>query len=235
MAQKLYVVVGALSFAWSMYHGVVVCSAVYLIAIYCYNEIGMSRHWFLKSFLGSIGYVCYCWGTTVIFGTHFEFFLNPLLIHFHADHGNALSNISITAIATSGLLHTTTVRFFHRPPLLSSDGRIIQGHAQDFRDRPGDAAIGRKTLPLLLPPRLARWSLAALLATWTFLLIRLWAPPHAVSLLLALLALTAATKFIRDHTVEADRDSYWYYNVRSSRFLRVAASSYSLSYYCRCG
>jgi 4-hydroxybenzoate polyprenyltransferase len=74
MAQKLYVVVGALSFAWSMYHGVVVCSAVYLIAIYCYNEIGMSRHWFLKSFLGSIGYVCYCWGTTVIFGTHFEFF-----------------------------------------------------------------------------------------------------------------------------------------------------------------
>jgi hypothetical protein len=161
------------------------------------------------------------------------------LIHFHADHGNALSNISITAIATSGLLHTTTVRlatfFFHRPRLLLSDGRIIQGHAQDFRDRPGDAAIGRKTLPLLLPPRLARWSLAALLATWTFLLIRLWAPPHAVSLLLALLALTAATKFIRDHSVEADRDSYWYYNVRSSRILCVAASSYSFLYYCRCG
>ncbi|KAJ7930107.1 hypothetical protein B0H13DRAFT_1859238 [Mycena leptocephala] len=163
MAQKLYVVVGALSFA-----------AVYLIAIYCYNEIGMSRHWFLKSFLGPSA-------TFAIAGHH--------------DHGKALSNISITAIATSGLLHTTT------------------GHAQDFRDRPGDAAIGRKTLPLLLPPRLARWSLAALLATWTFLLIRLWAPPHAVSLLLALLALTAATKFIRDHSVEADRDSYWYYNM----------------------
>ncbi|KAJ6538484.1 UbiA prenyltransferase family-domain-containing protein [Mycena vulgaris] len=177
-AQTLYLGFGALSFACSVYHGVVSCSILYLVAIYCYNEGGMSRNWFLKSFLGSIGYVCYCWGTTVIF-----------------DHGNALSNISITAIATSGLLHTTT------------------GHAQDFRDRPGDAAIGRKTLPLLLPPRLARWSLALLMAVWTVALICLWAPPPPVSLLLVLLCLTSAAKFIRDHSVEADRDSYWFYNM----------------------
>ncbi|KAJ6466680.1 UbiA prenyltransferase family [Mycena vitilis] len=179
-AQRLYLVVGALSFAWSLYHGysVTLCSAVYMVAICCYNEGGMSRHWFLKSFLGSIGYVCYCWGTTVIF-----------------DHGKPLSNISLTAIALSGLLHTTT------------------GHAQDFRDRPGDAAIGRKTLPLLLPPRLARWSLAFLMVVWSAVLIRLWAPPHAVAIILALLCLTSAAKFIRDHSVEADRNSYWCYNM----------------------
>ncbi|KAF7352481.1 Integral membrane protein [Mycena venus] len=177
-AQKLYLVFGALSFAWSMYHNLLICSGIYMVAIYCYNEGGMSRHWFLKSFLASIGYVCYCWGTTVIF-----------------DNGNALSDISITAIVISGLLHTTT------------------GYAQDFRDHLGDAAIGRKTLPLLLPPRLARWSLAFLMAAWTALLIRIWTPLPADSLVLILLCLTSGAKFIRDHSVEADRDSYWYYNM----------------------
>ncbi|KAF7361506.1 Integral membrane protein [Mycena sanguinolenta] len=158
-AQRLYLFVAGLSLVWSVFHGVLLCSAVY-------------------SFLGSIGYVCYCWGTTIIF-----------------DHGKPLSNISLAAVVISGLLHTTT------------------GHAQDFRDRHGDAAIGRKTLPLLLPPRIARWSLAFLMATWTAFLIRLWAPPHAASILLSLLCLTSSVKFIRDHSVEADRDSYWYYNM----------------------
>ncbi|KAJ6515517.1 UbiA prenyltransferase family [Mycena sanguinolenta] len=177
-AQRLYVFVATLSLVWSVFHGVLLCSVVYMLAIFLYNELGMARHWFFKSFLGSIGYVCYCWGTTMIF-----------------DHGKPLSDISLAAIVTSGLLHTTT------------------GHAQDFRDRPGDAAIGRKTLPLLLPPRIARWSLAFLMATWTALLIHLWAPPHAVSLFITLLCLTSSTKFIRNHSVEADRDSYWYYNM----------------------
>ncbi|KAJ7774095.1 UbiA prenyltransferase family [Mycena olivaceomarginata] len=194
-AQKLYVFVGALSLIWSMYHGVLLCSAVYMVAIYCYNEGEMSRNWFLKSFLGAIGYVCYCWGTTIIF-----------------DHGNPLSNISITAIVMSGLIHTTT------------------GYAQDFRDRFGDAAIGRKTLPLLLPPRIARWSLALLLTIWTAFLIGLWTPPHAVSVLLCLLCLTSGAKFIRNHSVDADRDSYWYYNMWLIMahllpvFARIAAS-----------
>ena len=35
--------------------------------------------------------------------------------------------------------------------------------------------------------------------------------------------------------LEADRDSYWYYNVRSSRFICVAAPSCSFLIYCRCG
>ncbi|KAJ7640639.1 UbiA prenyltransferase family-domain-containing protein [Mycena rosella] len=115
-AQILYLCVGVLSFLYSVYHGVVLCTAIYMVAIYCYNERGMARNWFLKSFLGSLGYVCYCWGTTIIF-----------------DHGNDLSRTSVIAIAISGLVHTTT------------------GHAQDFRDRFGDAAIGRKTLAILLP------------------------------------------------------------------------------------
>ena len=54
------------------------------------------------------------------------------------------------------------------------------------------------------------------MSTWTALLIRVWAPPPPVSLAFVLLGVTAATKFIRDHSVEADRNSYWWYNVRSS-------------------
>ncbi|KAJ7793604.1 hypothetical protein B0H14DRAFT_3497900 [Mycena olivaceomarginata] len=131
-AAKLYLFVGAFSLAWSVYHG------------------GMSRNWFLKSFLGATR-------------------------------------------------RTSATRF-------------------------GDAAIGRKTLPLLLPPRIARWSLALLMATWTALLIRLWNPPHAASVLLGLLCLTSGTKFIRNHSVEADRDSYWYYKPHLLPvFTRVAA------------
>ncbi|KAJ7693962.1 UbiA prenyltransferase family-domain-containing protein [Mycena rosella] len=145
-AKILYLCVGALSFLYSVYHRVVLCSAIYMVAIYCYNERGMAGNWFLKSFLGSFGYMCYCWGTTIIF-----------------DHGNDLSRTSVIAVAISGLVHTTT------------------GHAQDFRDRFGDAAIGRKTLAILLPPRFARWSLMGF--------------------------------FILDHSVEADRKSYWWYNM----------------------
>ncbi|KAJ7923879.1 hypothetical protein B0H13DRAFT_1602190, partial [Mycena leptocephala] len=134
-AQKLYIVVGLLALAWSMYHGVKLCSAIYFFAIFCYNEGGMSRHWFFKSFLGAIGYVY-------------------------------------------------------------------------FPDRPGDAAIA-----LLLPPRLARWTLAFLMAAWTVALICLWAPPRGVSVVLALLCIASVTNFIRDHSVATDRVSYWYYNM----------------------
>ncbi|KAJ7068599.1 UbiA prenyltransferase family [Mycena amicta] len=181
-AQRLYILVGVCAVAWSAYHGLVLCSAIYMLAIVCYNEFALSRHWFLKSFLGAIGYASYCWGTTSIF-----------------DHGNALSTTSIIAIACSFLLHITT------------------GHAQDFRDLAGDAAIGRLTLPMLLSPCLARRSLAFLLALWTCALTLLWSPPLLVVLLLALLASAASLRFIHntaaDADADADRAAYWWYNM----------------------
>ncbi|KAJ7184627.1 UbiA prenyltransferase family [Mycena filopes] len=177
-AQILYLVVGMIAVMYSVYYDLVLCTAIYMVAIYCYNEGNMARNWFLKSFLGSLGYVCYCWGTTVIF-----------------DHGEALSQTSIIAIAVSGLVHTTT------------------GHAQDFRDRFGDASIGRKTLPILLPQSFARWSLMALVAGWTAGLVYLWSPPIVVVLVFSTLCLVSTTKFVLDHSVEADRNSYFWYNL----------------------
>ncbi|KAF9030525.1 hypothetical protein BDZ89DRAFT_1013649 [Hymenopellis radicata] len=177
-AQTLYQVVFALSFLYSVYHGLVACSVLYLVAIVTHNEVGLSRNWFLKSFLGSIGYVCYCWGTTVIF-----------------DHNKPLSQTSAIAVILSGVIHTTT------------------GHAQDFRDRSGDAAIGRKTLAIMLPQWLGRWSLMALVYSWTGGLVYYWQPPIPVSVGFAALGVNAMVQYCLDYSEEADRKSYWWYNI----------------------
>ncbi|KAJ6573544.1 UbiA prenyltransferase family [Mycena vulgaris] len=177
-AQRIYLVLIVLSLFNSASHGILACSILHLVAMFAYNELGLSRYWALKSFLGSMGYVCYCWGMTAIF-----------------DHGRPLSRNSIIAVVLSGLIFTTT------------------GHAQDFRDRDGDAAIGRKTLAIVLPQSFARWSLMALMFAWTAGLIHLWAPPAAVSLLFFGLAAYTTVNFVRDYSLEADSVSYWWYNI----------------------
>lgn len=91
---------------------------------------------------------------------------------------------------------------------------ILQGHAQDFRDREGDAAIGRKTLAIILPQTFARWSLMALIFTWTVGLVYFWGPPAVVSIVFFGLAAYTTVNFVRDYSQEADRVSYWWYNVR---------------------
>ncbi|KAJ7910899.1 UbiA prenyltransferase family [Mycena leptocephala] len=177
-AQKVYLILIVLSLWNSASHGLLACSILHLVSICAYNEGGLSRYWALKSFIGSMGYICYCWGMTVIF-----------------DHGRPLSQTSMIAIALSGLIFTTT------------------GHAQDFRDREGDAAIGRKTLAIILPQTFARWSLMALIFTWTVGLVYFWGPPAVVSIVFFGLAAYTTVNFVRDYSQEADRVSYWWYNI----------------------
>ncbi|KAJ7513187.1 UbiA prenyltransferase family [Mycena galericulata] len=177
-AQKIYWALIVLSLWNSTTHGILACSILHLISMFAYNEAGLSQYWALKSFIGSMGYVCYCWGMTVIF-----------------DHGRPLSRTSITAVVLSGLIFTTT------------------GHAQDFRDRDGDAAIGRKTLAIVLPQSFARWSLMALMFAWTAGLIYLWGPPMVVSTAFFGLAAYTTVNFVKDHSQEADRISYGWYNI----------------------
>ncbi|KAJ7443007.1 UbiA prenyltransferase family [Mycena latifolia] len=177
-AQKIYLVLIVLSLLNSASHGILACSLLHLVSMFAYNEAGLSRYWAFKSFLGSMGYVCYCWGMTVIF-----------------DHGRPLSRTSIIAVVLSGLIFTTT------------------GHAQDFRDRDGDAAIGRKTLAIVLPQPFARWSLMALMLGWTAGLVYLWGPPVVVSVVFFALAAYTTVNFVRDYSQEADRVSYWWYNI----------------------
>ncbi|KAJ7505103.1 UbiA prenyltransferase family [Mycena galericulata] len=177
-AQRVYLALIVLSLWNSARHGILACSILHLVSMFAYNEAGLSRYWALKSFIGSMGYVSYCWGMTVIF-----------------DHGRPLSRTAITAVALSGLIFTTT------------------GHAQDFRDRDGDAAIGRETLAIVLPQSFARWSLMALMVSWTVGLVLLWGPPVLVSTVFFGLAAYTTVSFVKDHSQEADRISYGWYNL----------------------
>ncbi|KAL1700386.1 hypothetical protein EV121DRAFT_273126, partial [Schizophyllum commune] len=89
---------------------------------------------------------------------------------------------------------------------------FLQGYAQDFRDRAGDAAVGRKTIPLILSHGLAQWLLGVSLFGWTAALVYFWEPPAAFSLLLGGLALTSAMLFVRGCTEAADARAYWWYS-----------------------
>lgn len=111
------------------------------------------------------------------------------------DHDRPLSHLSWMALVMTGAIFATT------------------GQAQDFRDREGDAAIGRKTLALILPQGVGRWSLGALLFAWTTGLVYFWLPPAGFSLLLYVLATVSTYLFVTDYTEESDRRAYWWYNM----------------------
>ncbi|TRM68641.1 UbiA prenyltransferase family [Schizophyllum amplum] len=110
------------------------------------------------------------------------------------DHGRPLSPTSVNALLITALLLATTV------------------HAQDFRDVDGDAAIGRRTLPMVLSPAFGRWSLAALLVGWSAVLVRFWLLPAGVAALLYILAAVTSVAFVRSKSSEGDKDACWWYN-----------------------
>jgi 1,4-dihydroxy-2-naphthoate octaprenyltransferase len=76
--------------------------------------------------------------------------------------------------------------------------------------------MGRKTLAIVLPQTFARWSLTALILAWTVGLVYLWGPPMVISAVFFALAVYTTANYVKDYSQEADRVSYWWYNVRSS-------------------
>ncbi|KAL1702258.1 UbiA prenyltransferase family [Schizophyllum commune] len=87
------------------------------------------------------------------------------------------------------------------------------GHTQDFRDRAGDAAIGRKTLAIVLPQTLARWSLLCMLFSWSTALVYIWQPPAYVVPFYYALAARTAYHLTTDESHEGDEASYFWYNL----------------------
>ena len=80
--------------------------------------------------------------------------------------------------------------------------------------------MGRKTIPLLLPQSLARWSLAALIAAWTVGLIALWQPPLVAAVAFATLGLRTLGGYLASHDEKDDYTSYIYYGVRLLHVMR---------------
>ncbi|KAL1742858.1 hypothetical protein HDZ31DRAFT_2151, partial [Schizophyllum fasciatum] len=106
------------------------------------------------------------------------------------DHGRPLSSTSISALVITVLLQATTL------------------HAQDFRDMAGDAAIGRKTLPMLVPRPWARGGLSALLLAWSIILVQFWSLPAGAALILYGVATVTAVCFLT-HAVRCGLLHVW--------------------------
>uniref|UniRef100_A0A0W0EY46 Uncharacterized protein n=1 Tax=Moniliophthora roreri TaxID=221103 RepID=A0A0W0EY46_MONRR len=105
-------------------------------------------------------------------------------------HNQPLDTTAISAIICSGLVFSFT------------------GHAQDFRDRSGDALMGRKTVPLALSPGAARWSLFFIIFAFTMGLIQFWSPPLPVSTTFICLCFVTSLRFIIHQSEEEDRKSF---------------------------
>ncbi|KAL1751273.1 UbiA prenyltransferase family-domain-containing protein [Schizophyllum commune] len=99
------------------------------------------------------------------------------------DHDRPLSLTSMHAVILTVLIQATTL------------------HAQDFRDMAGDAVIGRKTLPMILPRALARWGIGILLLTWSTILVAFWDLPAGATLVLYGLAGYTACSFRAGGTI----------------------------------
>lgn len=75
--------------------------------------------------------------------------------------------------------------------------------------------MGRKTIPLLLSPLWARWSLAVLIAAWTVGLVALWQPPLVATIAFTMLGLRTLGGYLASYEEKDDYISYIYYGVRS--------------------
>ena len=75
--------------------------------------------------------------------------------------------------------------------------------------------MGRKTIPLLLSPLWARWSLAVLIAAWTVGLIAFWQPPFIATVAFIILGLRTLGGYLTSYEEKDDYTSYIYYSVRS--------------------
>ena len=80
-------------------------------------------------------------------------------------------------------------------------------YAQDFEDVAGDAAVGRKTLPMVYPS-LSRFAYLITVVLWTFGIAMMYNIDNVVVSIPAALALLAGVNFVLFDSVKADRISF---------------------------
>ncbi|KAL1680210.1 UbiA prenyltransferase family [Schizophyllum commune] len=98
-------------------------------------------------------------------------------------------------------------------PVILSLNTLITGFVQDFRDVAGDAAIGRVTVPMLLPQTFARCLHTVIIIGYSTFLCWYWAPPSIAIAVVYGLAGTLMASLLTDYSVKADFRSYKLYNV----------------------
>lgn len=84
---------------------------------------------------------------------------------------------------------------------------------QDFKDIAGDELIGRRTLPIVYP-RGCRVLTALLIPLWSIIATEVWEANRELSITTVMLSLYIGWRILLWRTVESDRRSYLWYNVR---------------------
>lgn len=86
-------------------------------------------------------------------------------------------------------------------------------HGQDLYDQEGDAARGRRTLPLVFGDGLARWILGVFMLIWGVVCPGFWNSPLIVRALSLGLALAVAVRTLAFRSVASDRATFVVWNV----------------------
>ncbi|ETW81165.1 hypothetical protein HETIRDRAFT_319757 [Heterobasidion irregulare TC 32-1] len=109
-------------------------------------------------------------------------------------NSHTLDTTAIIAICCSAGIFATTI------------------HSQDFKDRDGDKAIGRHTIPIVAPA-IARYTVVIPLLLWSAFLSNLWQLDVVASCGFLIVALFVGVRFLIFTTIAADQVSFYWYNV----------------------
>ncbi|KAF3389058.1 hypothetical protein F1880_003175 [Penicillium rolfsii] len=85
-------------------------------------------------------------------------------------------------------------------------------HAQDMYDQPGDAAAGRRTLPLVIGDERARWSIAVVVTMWSIICPVYWSSYIIGYLGPIALGIWVSWRSLTKRTVKEDRTTFRIYN-----------------------
>jgi len=86
-------------------------------------------------------------------------------------------------------------------------------HVQDLPDQEGDAARGRKTIPLEIGDEMARWSVAVLDLVWSFVAPMFWHKGASGFILPVGLAGLVAVRLLRKRSVREDKVTLMIWNL----------------------
>lgn len=85
-------------------------------------------------------------------------------------------------------------------------------HTQDMYDQPGDSAAGRKTVPLVIGDRPARWTIAIAMAVWSWVVPVYWRSATIEYFAPVSLGVLVSFRSVVKKSVEEDRTTFRIYN-----------------------
>ncbi|KAJ7276813.1 UbiA prenyltransferase family-domain-containing protein [Mycena rebaudengoi] len=109
-------------------------------------------------------------------------------------NAHVLDTVALLSIAISAGIFATTI------------------HAQDFKDQVGDRAIGRQTIPIILPS-IARYTVIVPLTVWSGGLVFVWKLNLPAAFAFISFAIFVGVRYMVSRTVHNDQISFYYYNI----------------------